>query len=316
MHTHKGLVAASLLAASLFSAAPVFAQSQTVSNLLRRTDRLERCRQTRPFAVRRGQEEGVTPSFRTTQELRGISEASKVCEQLLAEERPSEIPMSEGTVPSFRHSPDLPANRLSPGVRLANESGLRDVGVEGTNIARAREAVYEILDGQNACAAWFEQGDPQVAATFLSLALAVDEDGPKHVTKEHNDRGIWIEHGPYIARTLQAGGPGTRIIINRNGAFFRATGDVYKLRWPGSIENDTGTWRHLHVGPFDGGTLEAQIITLLHELAHVIGQLPSDDSSVFGFALSQENTEVILRHCQGEAHASGKRLKLLSAETQ
>jgi len=78
--------------------------------------------------------------------------------------------------------------------------------------------------------------------------------------------------------------------------------------------NDTGTSRHLDVGPFDGGTLQAQIVTLLHELAHVIGAVPSDDSSVVGFARSQENTELILRYCQAEADKAGKRLKVLWAQ--
>jgi hypothetical protein len=66
------------------------------------------------------------------------------------------------------------------------------------------------------------------------------------------------------------------------------------------------------VGPFDGGTLEAQVVTLLHELAHVIGAVPSDDSSVGGFARSQENTELILHHCQSQAGATARKMRLLA----
>jgi hypothetical protein len=209
---------------------------------------------------------------------------------------------------------DLPPDKAGSTVLVTSEAGLRDIGEQGTNITRAREAVAEILTAENACSAWFHQRDPQVAATFTSLNILVDEDGPKHVIKERNDRGIWIEHGPYIARTHQGTGRGTEITINGNGAFFRRVGDVYKLDWVGSLENDTGSWRHLHIGPFDGGTLPAQIITLLHELAHVISAIPSDDSSVVGFARSQENTDLILHQCQSEAGAASGRLKLLSAQ--
>jgi hypothetical protein len=194
------------------------------------------------------------------------------------------------------------------------ESVLKDIGMEGTNISRARQAVLEILKDTNTCSEWFRQSDPQIADTFSSLSIAVDEDGAKHVIKERNDEGIWIEHGPYIARTWQSAGAGTTVTLNANGAFFRTTGDLYKLEWSGGMENDTGLWRHLHIGPFDGGSLQAQAIALLHELGHVIGAIPSDDASTVGFARSQENTNLILRHCQSQASTLGKRSKLLSAK--
>ena len=209
-------------------------------------------------------------------------------------------------------SPDLPTSKLVPAVHPVNEGGLKDIGEAASKITRAREAVFEILDGENACSAWFRRTDPRVAATFLSLIFSVDEDGSKRVVQERNDRGIWIAHGPYIARTHEGTGHGTTVTINGNGAFFRSRGDVHKIDWIGSIGTDTGGWRHLHVGPFDGGTLETQIVTLLHELAHVIGAVPSDDSSMGGFTRSQQNTELILRYCQGEASATARKTRLLA----
>jgi hypothetical protein len=208
--------------------------------------------------------------------------------------------------------PVIGSNR-EPSKPAAREPALRDIGEAGTKISRARGAVLEILKGSNACSEWFRHSDPEAAATFSTLLIAVDENGAKHVVKERHDAGGWIEHGPYIARTWQGAGPGATIIVNGNGAFFRSTGDLYKVEWRGGMENDTGAWRHLHIGPFDGGSLQAQIIALLHELAHVIGALPSDDSSVVGFGLSQENTNLILHYCQSEANATVKRQKLLSA---
>jgi hypothetical protein len=316
MCARKNFVLTSLLVISLLSALPVSSQSQSFSSLPRAMDDLRKCREaaTSPFAAEPGKpgKEGEMSPFPSAERTEAIREAIKFCEQLLAKEQSSEIAWKDEAVRPPVRSPYLPTSKLAPGVQPVDEGGLRDIGEAATNIGRAREAVYEILDGENACSAWLRRTDPRVAATFLSLTFWVDEYGSKRVVKERNGNGIWIEHGPYIARTHEGTGPGTTVTINGNGAFFRSRGDVYKIEWTGSIGNDTGSSRHLHVGPFDGGTLEAQVVTLLHELAHVIGAVPSDDSSVVGFARSQENTELILRHCQGEASATARKTRLLA----
>src|SRR6266700_4671634 len=311
MCARKNFVLASLLVIPLLSAPRVFSQSQTFSSLPRAMDDLRKCRQAAPGNP--GKEGGMSP-FASAERPEAIRDAIKSCEQLLAKEQPSEIAWKGDAVRPLMRSPDLPTSKVAPGVQPVNEGGLKDIGEAATKIRRAREAVYEILDGENACSAWFRRTDARVAAAFLSLTFSVDDDGSKRVVKERNDRGIWIEHGPYIAKTHEGTGPGTIVTINGNGAFFRTTGEVYKIEWPGAMGNDTGTSRHLHVGPFDGGTLQAQIVTLLHELAHVIGAVPSDDSYVVSFARSQENTELILRYCQAEADKAGKRLKVLWAQ--
>jgi hypothetical protein len=206
------------------------------------------------------------------------------------------------------------ASKPEPPKPSVGEPALRDIGEAGTKISRAREAVLEILRDSNTCSEWFRQFDPQAAVTFSTLLIAVDENGAKHIIKERVDGGGWIEHGPYIARTWQGAGPGTTITLNRNGAFFRTTADLYRVEWAGGMENDTGAWRHLNIGPFDGGSLQGQVIALFHELAHVIRALPSDDSSVVGFGRSQENTNMVLRYCQSQARDLVKRQKLLSVQ--
>jgi hypothetical protein len=318
MCARKNFFLTSILVIPLFPASPVFSQSQAFSSLGRGTDGLQKCREAAMsrFAAELGEpgKEGEIAPFPRAERPEAIPDAIEFCEQLLAKEQSSEISWKDGAVRPVVRWPDLPTSKLAPSAHPVNENGLKDIGEAATNIARAREAVHEILDGENACSAWFSRTDPRVAAMFLSLTFSVDEDGSKQIVKERNDRGVWIEHGPYIARTHEGTGPGTTVTINGNGAFFRSRGEVYKIEWPGAMGNDTGTSRHLHVGPFDGGTLQAQIVTLLHELAHVIGAVPSDDSSVVGFARSQENTELILRYCQAEADKAGKRLKVLSAQ--
>jgi hypothetical protein len=315
MCARKNFVLTSLLVIPLLSA-PVFSQSQTSSSLPQGMDGLEKCTEAAmsPFAAELGKagKEGEIAPFSGAERPEAIRDAIKFCEQLLAKKQSSEIAWKDDAVRPLMPPPDLPTGKLAPSVHFGSESGLKDIGEAATNIGRAREAVYGILDGGNACSAWFRKTDPRVAATFLSLTFSVDEDGSKRVVKERNDRGTWIEHGPYIARTHEGTGPGTKVTINGNGAFFRNRGYVYRIEWTGSIGNDTGSPRHLHLGPFDGGSLEAQIVTLLHELAHVIGAVPSDDSSVASFARSQENTDLILRHCQAEADRTARKTRLLA----
>lgn len=212
----------------------------------------------------------------------------------------------EGVLSFSRSSLSSATKVVSAPVVSSPFGSLRDVGLEGTSITRARQGVFEILRTQNACSAWFHLSDPQITETFLSLIIEVDEDGPNHIIKELNDREIWFEHGPYIARTRQSTGPGGVVTINGNGAFFRKKGEVFQAKWLSALPTETGTWRALHVGPYDGATLPGQVIVLLHELAHVVGAIPADDSAAYGFALSPQNTDVILRHCKRAADSSRK----------
>jgi hypothetical protein len=221
--------------------------------------------------------------------------------------------------PSAAVKPSVPPiNDLIRGsqpVAVSRPEELRDIGQEGTTIARVRQAVLEILESENKCSAWFRNSDPDVSATFRSLNFSVDEEGSNRVIKEQNDRGAWIEHGPYIASTGQNTGPGTTVTINANGAFFQRKDEIYKADWLGSAKRPTGTWRYLRVGPYDGGTLQAQVIAALHELAHAINAIPWDDSTRVGFYRSQENTELVLRYCRSEVTGSPKRLRPVMAQS-
>jgi hypothetical protein len=245
------------------------------------------------------------------------SGASQTCEEFPSDGPPREL-LSRGTPPAIVKPSISPINDSNPGSPRAGASlseELRDVGIQGTTIARVRQAALEILESENECSAWFRHFDPDVPATFRSLKFSVDEDGSDRVIKERNDEGVWVEHGPYVARTKQNTGPGTAVTINANGAFFRRKDEIYKVNWFGAEESQTGTWKYLSVGPYDGGTLQAQVIAVLHELAHVINAIPWDDSSRVGFSRSQENTELVLRYCRSEVSGSPKRLRLLMAQS-
>lgn len=266
---------------------------------------LQGCRDERLFRSKLGQDE-LAPYSR-----RERSNANQVCKEFLL----------DGPFAGFswKDAPPSSPAEVSRSGELENSSRiataappeeLKDIGEQGTTIARVRRAVLEILDGDNGCSAWFRRTDPQVPDTFRSLKFLVDENGPHYMIRDRDGRGNWIEHGPYIARTKQNTGPGTAITLNANGAFFRTKGEIYKVNWIGAEARETGTWRHLEVGPYDGGTLQAQVIAVLHELAHVIGAIPWDDSSQVGYYRSQQNTELVLHYCRAEVGRSPKRLKL------
>jgi hypothetical protein len=242
---------------------------------------------------------------------------SQVCEGIQPDGPPPEL-LSRGTPYTTVKPPVPPTNDLPRGsypVALSRSEELEDIGLEGTTIARVRQAVLEILASENKCSVWFRRSDPDVSATFRSLNFSVDEEGSDRVTKEQNDRGAWIEHGPYVASTGQNTGPSTTVIINANGAFFRPKNQIYKVNWLGAKERKTGTWKYLHVGPYDGGTLRAQVVAVLHELAHVINAIPGDDASPVGFIRSQQNTELVLHFCKSEVSASPNRLRLVMAQS-
>jgi len=179
-------------------------------------------------------------------------------------------------------------------------------GPQRIAITHARAGVLEILGSENACSSWLGKTDPHVLETFSSLRFWIEKDGPTHIVKQRDDRGIWVQRGPYIARTSQGTGINTSVGINANGAFFRKAAEVSKIEWQNGTEMMTSARQSLHVGPFDGGSFEAQIITMLHELAHVVGAIPHDGLSPSGLNQSQVNTELVLQHCKNVAKASAK----------
>lgn len=208
--------------------------------------------------------------------------------------------------PNVLVSQPPPAVHVEARINDANQT-LHSHSIEDdVGLLASSSVALTILQQENACSAWFRHFDPQVVSTFRSLHYYVEKDGPQHVTREKVDGAAWIEQGPYVARTIQASGSGATITINGNGAFFRDRGDIYRLDWRGGMATETGDRRVIHVGPYQGGTLRAQVITLLHELAHVVDAIPEDDSSRFGPARSQKNTDVIVQQCKRSVDSLGR----------
>jgi hypothetical protein len=85
------------------------------------------------------------------------------------------------------------------------------------------------------------------------------------------------------------------------------------FRMPGSVSHSRPTISILHVGDYQGGSLKAQVTTLLHEYAHVVELIPVDTGRADGAQLSTQNTETVLRHCRKQIDASPNRTILLPA---
>jgi len=179
------------------------------------------------------------------------------------------------------------------------------MGEQGLVIERARQEVLEILEGQNRCAAWFQQAEPEVARKFQSLRYRIDESGPQYTFKLQNASGEWLYQQPYVASSIEDASAGSTITINGKGAFFQLRSGVRivpKEGGPGGLSAS----QLLHLDLYLGGTLDAQVTALLHEFSHVVGLLPADGGTVFGSELSTQNTQIVLRHCRAEVEAAGK----------
>jgi hypothetical protein len=100
--------------------------------------------------------------------------------------------------------------------------------------------------------------------------------------------------------------------LNAHGAFFQQRALTH-FRMSGGLPDSRPAISMLHVGEYQGGSLKAQVATLLHEYAHVIGLIPVDTGRPDAAQLSTQNTETVLRHCRKQIDASPNRTILLPA---
>lgn len=220
---------------------------------------------------------------------------------------PCELPVANAQ-PVALCSPSSPVNSQCGASHDFVRDALNTMGKQGRLILRARAKVLEILQSDNACTAWYRAKDADPATTFRTLTFSVDRDGDEFVQSFVAPGEMQIFRSPYVARVLQGEGAGTTVTINRNGAFFQAlAGVMLNGREP-------GPWRlqgvrQLRVGPYDGATFRAQVVTLLHELGHVIDLLPQDSDDE---TKSPQNTLEVLRYCRAEVE-SGATRGMLSA---
>lgn len=218
---------------------------------------------------------------------------------------PADNPCPTGAITTAGVPRTFPCNEAEDTV----PAELSALGKPGQKIARAREEVLDILRSQNVCTEWFRSKGERPAATFQSLNFLLDLHGQQDIFKSAREESLFVVWQPYVARATQDGGAHTTITINVNGAFYRPQGQVLKRGQEGGPLQIEGT-RLLTVGIYPGDTLPAQMVTLLHELGHIINLLPEDADDLDGKSL--RNTSEVLRHCRAEIEARALRAKQMA----
>ena len=177
---------------------------------------------------------------------------------------------------------------------------LNTMGKQGQKILLARQKVLEILQAENACTEWYRSKDADPATTFRTLTFSLDHQGESYALKTNEPGELDLIRSPYVASVMQGEGRDATVTINVNGGFFYPMASVLKSHKDGGPLNFQGV-RLLHVGPYAGGTLKAQVVTLLHEFGHVANLLPPDWDDHEG--KSRQNTDEVLRFCRGEVES-------------
>lgn len=177
------------------------------------------------------------------------------------------------------------------------------LGKRGETVIRARGQVMDILQNDNACAAWFYEIDPDPAEVFRSLHFELQMEGSSYIYGMIDTQHRQLFKHPWAAKSTQNAGHDSTIFLNANGPFFTRAAVVMQLDRGGTLAR-RGGMHLLTTSSYEGNTPEAQIAILLHELGHVIGRLPEDDDSWDG--QSSRNSLEVRRHCKNEIHAAAR----------
>jgi hypothetical protein len=172
---------------------------------------------------------------------------------------------------------------------------LAAMGKRGQVIAVARQQTLAILQSENACSEWFRETDPDSAEVFRSLHYEITEHEPAFIFHMKDGQGGGPFKHPWAARSTQNAGQNSTVGLNSGGPFFNVSSPVLEVDSKTAMQWPAGLHR-LVIASFLGNSPGARIVTLLHELGHIVGRIPEDSDSWDG--LSSRNTEEVLRHCK------------------
>ena len=206
-------------------------------------------------------------------------------------------PLQELRRPLGDPSPFLPSDSI--------DDQLRAMGSAGVSIANARQEVAQILRENSSCSSWYAQAEPDPARKFETLHFRIDDEGESTFSVSATPRDLYYRD-PYVARAQEDVGRGSVITINAHGAFFRLRAAT-DLNPASALVLGRSPQRFLHVADYLGGSLKAQVATILHEYGHIIGLLPVDSPGAGGELLSMQNTKTVLHYCRKQIEASTSR---------
>jgi hypothetical protein len=197
-------------------------------------------------------------------------------------------------------------SRLGPDCNETRDMRVRmevmALGERGQAIAHAHDQTLKILQTVNPCSAWFNEVEPNAAEIFSSLHYELVKGGRAETYSKPDDFGVPLLKDPWGAQAIGGAGSNASIWINSNGPFFVRGTRVVKLDSAGEVSSYDG-WHIMRLGSYVGGSPEARVTIMLHELGHIVGRLPNDDNSWNG--QSSRNTSEVLRHCRTEIHRLG-----------
>jgi hypothetical protein len=167
-----------------------------------------------------------------------------------------------------------------------------------SQVSRALDAAIGILQGNDGDCTNFFNGNKLGLNPVSALAGRdiVTMNGPDRRTFGIvNDKETLV--APYMWDARFQPGAGGFIQLNQNGAFYQST-----------IRNQVQGGARLpttkqFAGPYIGGSLEAQIFILFHELGHILQVLKDDANNP---ASSGENDQTILDNCKSEIAQAAK----------
>ena len=193
--------------------------------------------------------------------------------------------------------PRTASSQVSSGDNGANSQKSRKLAKQFMELQIAKQRVQSILREENGCSVWFREANPDPAGVFDSLQIEIGKKNRGYVLRSVDRKGDPVYKHPWGAWSNQLAGRHSVVEINPAGPFFVLSLPIMEVGGGASLVSFEGN-RVLTVGGFAGDTPEAQIVMLLHELAHVIGRIPEDNDSWDG--RSTRNSEEVVRNCKKE----------------
>ncbi|HMI54024.1 MAG TPA: hypothetical protein VK525_21105 [Candidatus Saccharimonadales bacterium] len=203
----------------------------------------------------------------------------------------------------YRHAARSPVETNGSDDPVQSELGSE--GTAGATIARARQTVLRILEEKNSCSAWMQQKVADPAGVFRRVHYKIDLNGEKYALKLQSKDDTWYFQDPYAASVIQDGDPPVWVTLNAAGAFFKSGATMRSFYKDGTVAGVLFAKR-LNIEIYLGGSLRAQVIILLHELAHVLDAIPADSLTKGDIRLSDRNTETVLHFCRVQVESANR----------
>jgi RHS repeat-associated protein len=159
---------------------------------------------------------------------------------------------------------------------------------QNSTVDRTWAEIGVALTQESDCSEWFQAGLMSSGNQLMTTSLPIFID----ILAKVSGAGAFVG-GSANAMTNSPLTPGTVVVVNAGGAFFEPLQPGTAL----SPSNDFAA----QLAAINGGSDEARVFILLHELAHVLGMIRADDAGSSSQAQANQrfNNDEIWRNCSG-----------------